>query len=138
MTKILVPTDGSETALRALDHAIRKAGAGGEIHLLHVQPPIPASVGDFVGADAVQRYHQEEGEKALGAAKERLASAGVEHRAEVRLGSVADTIAGYASEAGCDEIVIGSRGTGGFTGMILGSVATRVLNVASVPVTIVK
>ncbi len=140
MTRILVPMDGSETALRALDRAIERLAqrGGGEIRLLNVQPPIPSSVGDFVGADAVHRYHQEEGDKALGAAKERLASAGVMHRAEVRLGNVADTIAAYAADAGCDEIVIGSRGTGGFTGMLLGSVATRVLNVATVPVTIVK
>ena len=137
MAKILVPMDGSETALRALDHAIRRRD-GGEILLLHVQPAIPASVGDFVGANAVGGYHREEAEKALGAGKARLASAGIPHTAEYRTGNVADTIAAYAAETGCDEIVIGSRGSGGFAGMILGSVASRVLHVATVPVTIVK
>lgn len=138
MARFLVPTDGSDTALRALDHAIRQVGEGGEIRLLNVQPSIPASVGDFVGADAVHRYHHDEGEKALGAGRQRLASANVEHVAEVRIGNVAETIAAYAAETGCDGIFIGSRGHGGLAGMILGSVASRVLHIAEVPVTVVK
>lgn len=138
MTRILVPMDGSDCALRALDKALRGLGPKDEIRLLNVQPPIPSSVGDFVGADAVERYHREEGEEAMRAAKERLARSDVPHTADIRLGNVADTIAAYAAETGCDEIVMGSRGRGGIAGMILGSVAARVLHAAEVPVTIVK
>lgn len=135
---ILVPMDGSEPALRALDHAIRKAGESGEIRVVNVQPPIPSSVGDFVGADAIRRYHEEEGEKALAEARARLDRAGVRYTAEIRVGQSAETVAQVARECGCDEIVMGSRGRGGFSGLVLGSVASRVLHVSPVPVTVVK
>ena len=140
MACILVPMDGSETALRALDRAIERLAqrGGGEIRLVNVQPPIPSSVGDFVGAEAIDRYHAEEGEQALREAKERLASAGAQHTAEVKVGNIAETIADSADETGCDEIVMGGRGRGRLSGYILGSVATRVLDIAKVPVTIVK
>lgn len=135
---ILVPMDGSEHALRALDHAIRKLGKDGEIRLLHVQPAIPSSVGDFVGAETVRRYHDEEGEKAMAEAKARLDRAGIRYTAEVRVGQSAETVAEVAKACGCDEIVMGSRGLGGIAGMVLGSVASRVLHVSPVPVTVVK
>ncbi len=140
MIRILVPMDGSGPALRALDHAVRlvQQHGGGEIHLLNVQPQIPSSVGDFVGSDVVGRYQREEGEAALGAARERLAKADVRHVAEMRVGSIGESVAAYVEEAGCDEIVMGSRGLGSLTGMLLGSAATRILHLATVPVTIVK
>ena len=137
--KILVPMDGSESALRALEQAIRRvSGGGGEIRLLNVQLPIPSSVGDFVGSGSVQDYYREEGEKALGAARERLAGAGVAHAADMRVGAIAETIAADAAEQGCDDIVMGSRGLGSLSSMLLGSVANRVLHLSQVPVTIVK
>lgn len=137
--KVLVPMDGSEAALRALDAAIRRAkAAGGEIVLLNVQTAIPSSVGDFVGAAAVQGHYRDEGEKALAPARERLDAAGVAYEAETRAGSAADVIAAEARERGCDEIIMGSRGLSGVSSVILGSVADRVLHLAEVPVTIVK
>lgn len=137
--KILVPVDGSGTALRALDRAIRRvSGGGGEIRALNVQLPIPASVGDFVGAGSVQGHYRDEGEKALGPARERLTGAGVTHVVDMRVGAIAETIAADAAEQGCDEIVMGSRGLGGLTSVLLGSVADRVLHLSEVPVTIVK
>lgn len=140
MLKILVPMDGSAPALRALDHAVERLArcGGGEIYLLNIQTPIPASVGDFVGADVVGRYQQEEGETALAEARRRLAEAGVRHVAATRVGGVAETVAGHVAETGCEEIVMGSRGLGALSGMLLGSVATRILHAATVPVTIVK
>lgn len=137
--KILVPMDGSESALRALEQAIRRvSGSNGEIRLLNVQLPIPSSVSDFVGSGSVQDYYREEGEKALDAARERLTGAGVPHDADMRVGAIAETIATDATEQGCDEIVMGSRGLGTLSSMLLGSVASRVLHLAKVPVTIVK
>ena len=137
--RILVPVDGSEPALRALDAAIRRAkGSGGQVLLLNVQTAIPASVGDFVGAAAVQGHYRDEGEKALGPARQRLEAAGVAYEAETRAGSPADVIAAEARERGCDEIVMGSRGLSGLKSVILGSVADRVLHLSEVPVTIVK
>lgn len=137
--RILVPMDGSETALRALDRAIRRVSqGGGEIRVLNVQLAIPASVGDFVGADTLRGYHHDEAEKALGPARERLAATDVPYAVEMRVGAIAETIAADATESGCDEIVMGHRGMGGLSSFLLGSVADRVLRLAEVPVTVVK
>jgi nucleotide-binding universal stress UspA family protein len=47
-------------------------------------------------------------------------------------------IAQYAKEKGCDQIVMGTRGLGTVQGLLLGSVATKVIHLANVPVMLVK
>lgn len=139
MPIILVPVDGSEPALRALQVAIARASAmGSTIHVLHVEPPIPASVGDFVGNTAVSDFQAEEAEKALAPARAVVAASGVPFEAVWRSGSPSEAIAAYCAEAGCGEIVMGCRGLGRVSGLLLGSVTTQVLTLASVPVTLVK
>ncbi|HEX9811647.1 MAG TPA: universal stress protein [Burkholderiales bacterium] len=44
----------------------------------------------------------------------------------------------YAREKRCDQIYIGTRGLGPITGMLLGSVTTKVLHLSDVPVLLVK
>lgn len=140
MYRILVPIDGSDCALRALAHAVRLARLIGkaEIHLLNVQPNIPAAVGDFVGSEAIARYRAEESGKALLKAREQLDGTGIAYRAETRVGGAGETISNYAQEAACDAIVMGTRGLGRLSGLILGSVATQVLHLAEVPLTLIK
>lgn len=140
MYRILVPIDGSDCALRALAHAVRLARMIGdaEIHLLNVQPNIPEAVGDFVGSEAIAKYRAEESEAALLKARERLSGTGIPHRAETRIGAAGETISNYAQETSCDEIVMGTRGLGRLSGLILGSVANQVLHLAEVPLTLIK
>ena len=49
-----------------------------------------------------------------------------------------ETIVAFAEDVGADEIVMGTRGLGGLAGLLLGSVATEVISLAKVPVTLVK
>ena len=51
---------------------------------------------------------------------------------------VAEQVAALVQQQGCDTVVMGTRGLGSFTGMLLGSVATRVIHEVSVPVLLVK
>jgi len=137
--KLLVPVDGSESAMRALRYAIDRARPmGAEIHVLHVEAPIPAAVTDFVGAKAVHGFHAEEAEKVLGPARALLTKAGVVHEAAWKAGPASETIAAYCREKHCTEIVMGCRGLGRISGLLLGSVTTQVLSLAEVPVTLVK
>lgn len=139
MSKILVPIDGSEPALRALKVAIDRAKAdNGSVHVIHVEPPIPASVSDFVGSQTVRDFYAEEAEKALGPARAQLAEAGVAHDVIWRAGPASETIAAYCDEIGCTEIVMGCRGLGRISGLLLGSVTTQVLSLVKVPVVLVK
>ena len=56
----------------------------------------------------------------------------------ILLGPVGSAIGDFAAQNGCDGIVMGTRGLGGVTGLVLGSVATQVLQVATVLVTLIK
>jgi nucleotide-binding universal stress UspA family protein len=47
-------------------------------------------------------------------------------------------IAEVGRQENCDAIVMGTRGMGAVSGLVLGSVATKVIHLADVPVTLVK
>ena len=142
MQRILVPVDGSETALRAVDCALRLAHCSRgpvELHLLNVQPPIVSGgVRMFFKHDELEAYHQDSGQEALRAARERLDQAGQGYVQHVSVGPLGETIVAYAKEQRCDHIVMGTRGLGAMSGMVLGSVASKVIYLAEVPVTLVK
>lgn len=139
--RILVPVDGSNSALAALRFVIDKlapAGAGLELHLLNVQPALPMSAARFVDSKVVRDYHQEEGEKDLAAARKLLDETGVAYTSDIAIGDPADTIVTYADQRSCDGIVMGTRGLGRVGGLLLGSVATKVLQQTKLPVTLAK
>jgi nucleotide-binding universal stress UspA family protein len=139
--RILVPVDGSDTALRAVRFVIDKLAPGREglqIHLLNVQPALPSAVTDFIDGRTVRDYHKEEGEKAMAGARRLLDAAGRPYESKIAIGDAAETIADYAKEIGCDAIVVSARGLGRVAGMLLGSTSTKLLNISAVPVTLVK
>lgn len=142
MLKILVPVDGSKDSDRAIAHAIgfvANSKAPVELHVLNVQLPIVSGgVRMFFKHEEIEAYYQDTGQEALRAAREQLDQAGQAYVQHVRVGPVGETIAAYAKEQRCDHIVMGSRGLGAITGMVLGSVATKVLHLVEVPVTLVK
>ena len=44
----------------------------------------------------------------------------------------------YAREHGCQRIIMGSRGNGALSGLLVGSVANQVLQLADAPVTLIR
>ena len=71
-------------------------------------------------------------------AKALLDAAGIAYEAKVLVGPVAQTIADYAAEQGCDSIVMGTHGRGGLAELFLGSVAAKVIHLTRLPVTLIK
>jgi len=140
--RILVAMDGSEHALRALRHALNLAPQlrePVELHVLNVQPPVTfGSIKRHVSPETLNAYYQEEGVQALGPARTLLDAAAVAHADHVAVGPVAESIVQYAREHDCRQIVMGARGLGTVSGLLLGSVALKVLQLAEVPVTLVK
>jgi nucleotide-binding universal stress UspA family protein len=137
----LVPVDGSPAALNAVDHVVREAAGDAvqpEIHLIHVQAPLPVDVTRFVDDGVVQDYHREAGDAALTVARARLAAAGLAHSSHVLVGETASSIVDYAKTHGCTQIVMGARGLGALAGMLLGSVTVRVIHLTDLPVIVVK
>lgn len=140
-SKWLIPMDGSENALRAVDHAIgaaAQASAKPEIFLVNVQPPLPGDVTTFVNRESVQDFHREEGYKALAAARQKLEAAGLSHTPHILVGEPAPLICEFAKTRGIDQIIMGTRGLGTIGGMLLGSVTTKVVHLCDIPVVLVK
>ena len=62
---------------------------------------------------------------------------GIDFHEKILVGPTAQTIIEYAEEQDCDHIVMGTRGLGAVTSMVLGSVTNKVLSLTPVPVTLV-
>ena len=141
--KILLAVDGSRFALDAVDSLIAHADWYREklsVELVTVHLPVPKlpRMGLVVGRNQIKRYYEEEGEACLRAARKKLDAAGIAYNAHVLVGRVAETIVRHASRARCDLILVGSQGRSAARNMLVGSVATRVLQLASMPVMLVK
>jgi nucleotide-binding universal stress UspA family protein len=143
MLKFLVPVDGSEPSNRAVDFLVKKLGwfkDGVEIHLLNVQHLIPYGdrVSSVVGHDRIAQFHQEEGMAALKAARQKLDAARLQYHYHIGVGHEAEVICQYARDKGCDQIVMGTRGMGSVSNLLMGSVATKVVHLSTVPVLLVR
>lgn len=141
MLKFLIPIDGSEQSERAVKHVIRLAGCpeSVKLYLLNVREWTKSwEVGRFLNKQEIARMQQSEGEVDLRSARALLDQAGVDYEASVVAGPVAQTIANFAQQQGCDHIFMGSHGRGGLAGLLLGSVATKVIHLTRLPVTVVK
>ena len=139
--KILVPVDGSDSANRAVDHVIRqvKDQSGVDVHALNVQIPILSGHAKmFISDQQLNDYYREEANAALKVAQERLTQANVPHTRHISVGHVAETIAQYAKENAIDQIVMGTRGMSAISEFLIGSIASKVIHLSSVPVTLIK
>ena len=146
MPGVLVPVDGSDNSMRAVEEACRQVGhrQSATVHLLNVQPSNHLGVvKKYLSQDLIDKFHQEQGETALRSARAWLDGADMAYTSHVEVGDVAQTIARYVRELHCDQVIMGARGlgSGGFaaiSGLLLGSIATKVLHLVEVPVTLVK
>jgi nucleotide-binding universal stress UspA family protein len=139
--KALVPVDGSATAERAVRHvlALMKGREPMEVHLVNVQEKADApEIGRFMKPAEVRRMQLQHGAAALQAAKRHLDRAGVKYQEHVLIGDPAQTIARLARRGRFDKIVMGTHGRTGMSRLLMGSVATKVLHLSTVPVTLVK
>ncbi len=142
MLKVLVPVDGSKDSDRAVAYAIgfvANSKAPVELHLLNIQTPIVSGgVRMFFKHEDIESYYQDSGQESLRSAREQLDKAGQAYVQHISAGPAGETIVAYAKEQRCDHIVMGTRGLGAVSGMVLGSVASKVIYLAEVPVTLVK
>lgn len=140
MPKILVPVDGSESALRAVRHAARiaKLIPGTAIELLNVQDPVLLREHAAMSVQDISRIRDEETARLLQPARALLDAEGVSYTTCSRTGAPAGEIAQQVHEAQCDEVIMGTRGMGPVASIMIGSVAARVVHVVEVPVTLVK
>ena len=131
--KILVTLDGSELAERALEPAVRLAGAdGAELVLLRVVIPLYLWA-PFIEIqpelDVARERHRAKTEAYLEEVKERLLAedSSLQIDTVALEGPVAEAIVDYATGSDVDLIVISSHGRSGLSRWVYGSVAEKVL-----------
>ena len=144
---ILVPIDGSDHSLEALDYALEFAHRfSSELHIVIaysltaetfnlIKRVVPRPLADSYQGDVKERNEQIL-EEAVQHAQTVLPDLKITK--SIVQGRPADKIVEIASTRNIDLIIMGSRGIGGIKGMLLGSVADRVADHAPCPVMIVK
>jgi nucleotide-binding universal stress UspA family protein len=129
-SKLLVPVDGSENSVRALEAAIflsKKIDA--HVTVMHVmQKPPTVYIHPQKELEELLHNYRREAEQILEKCEEIGNRNGVELKKVIIEGDVASKILRFAEKEGLDMIVMGHRGSGRFKEMVLGSVSQKVLN----------
>ncbi|MEM2319865.1 MAG: universal stress protein [Candidatus Bathyarchaeia archaeon] len=151
--KILVPLDGSEHSLKALDLAVQIAKKfGGKITLIHVYQvnvrpmvmPEPITLTPGIPIISPSEYSKvveaarEAGSRILAEGEKRVKAEGVEVETIIREGHIVHEIVRVAGEGKFNLIVMGARGISRIKEIILGSVSDGVIRNAPCPVLITK
>ena len=139
MHSIVVGVDGSDESRAALRWALDEGRLrGARVRAIYAWPfPPMATSWGYVGPaeidlDALQREADERLDSVIAEAK----SEGVDVEQAAVQGSAAQVLVEAAADA--DLLVVGSRGHGGFAGLLLGSVSQQCAHHAPCPVVIVR
>jgi len=142
MHKLLMPVDGSDASLRAVERLAVIRGWYREpiqIHVLNVQHTLHKDVSQFVSAEDMKGYFHDESLKETAEVRARLDEAGIDYQFHAVIGELAaETIAHFAREQGMDQILMCTHGRSAMGELMLGSVAKAVLQHTDIPVTLVR
>jgi nucleotide-binding universal stress UspA family protein len=95
-------------------------------------------VSNLLTAEEVMDQHTESGRRILATATALVTQAGVAFSTEIAIGRPPEAIVECALKHAADIIVVGASSHGRVHALVLGSVASRVIHTAEVPVTVVK
>ena len=143
-SSIVVGTDGSETATRAVRQAVELAHAvGAKIELVSAYEPVPAQRIDEERRQAPEDLQwainpREDVDATLEEAAVVAREAGVPVNLYARQGDPADAILDVAEEVEADLIVVGNKGMTGAKRFLLGSVPNKVSHHAPCSVLIIR
>jgi len=139
-TNMLIPTDGSELAGKAVEHGIALAKRiGAKVTALTVLPPFHTFTTDTqMIEDTPAQYKirvHDYAEKTLGAVVRATQAAGVAcETVQVEHEHPYQAIIDTADSRGCDLIVMASHGRHGISAIVLGSETVKVLTHCKLPV----
>lgn len=142
--KVLIPLDGSDLAECMLSHlkSLFKNGSVGEVTLLNIVtidiPWAELESGHF-NFDALRKQVFSSSKEYLTKVESRLSAEGIKVTTEsMEANRPADTIADYAKKNGMELIIMATHGHSGLKKLMLGSVASGVLNQSVVPVLLIR
>ena len=134
--RVVVGIDGSDHSRLAFTHALEAAALRGRTVTtvttwnVEVENGVVVTEPGSAEWETVDRRYRDMAERTIAADRE--AHPEIDVTVEVHHGRAADVLVEVAQ--GADLLVVGSRGRGGFRGMLLGSVSQRVLGRATCPV----
>lgn len=140
--RIVVGVDGSETSRHALRWAADEAKSrGSQLHVVHAwevpAPAVPVGVGAGRRTAQAEGQHDEASKLVADVVRDELGEAPPgDVRTSIGRGPAARVLLDTARDA--DLLVVGSRGLGGFRGLLLGSVSSKMAAHAPCPVVIVR
>lgn len=143
-SSIVVGTDGSDTATKAVGQAIDLARAvGAKIELVSAYEPVPAQRINEERREAPEDLQwainpREDVDATLEAAASEIRAAGVPVELYARQGDPADAILDVAEECDADLIIVGNKGMTGAKRFLLGSVPNKVSHHAPCSVLIIR
>ncbi|ACZ87532.1 universal stress protein [Streptosporangium roseum] len=136
---ILVGVDGSPAALEAVSWAVQEAALrGAGLRVVHVMPAWPLEMSEDAPYADVGRWMRDGAASMLTEALERAREADARVRVESQLLPGDPRLVLIEAAKDADLLVVGSHGLGGFSGMLLGSVALGVAGHTSCPVAVVR
>lgn len=145
LKNILIPVDGSETSLKALQFAMELGkDEGSALMVVHVDIPYDLNrltpKTKFIGGHPIKIPAAPEAPKPLEVAKKEAEKFGYDkiQFKELIATDAAERICEKAEQMKADLIVMGNRGYGMLTGLFMGSVSMKVSQNSKCPITIVK
>jgi nucleotide-binding universal stress UspA family protein len=140
MLKVLLPIDDSGKVDRALSYLALSQNESRhpiEVHVLHVEPPLPSYVASKLPRRSVKGYHDDHSRKVLEPVAAAFADAGIRCRTHALTGDPVQSIVRFARDAAVDRIVMVTYARETLPEVLLGSVTAGVLQHSSVPVEVV-
>jgi nucleotide-binding universal stress UspA family protein len=141
LKKILVATDGSDHARKAVDYASDIAAKyQAKVYIIHAVPPVPRMA--ELGPDVLQTI--EEGQKKyarqiIEEGEEEIKKMGIKnYQSDILYGDPVQEIIEFARKNDIDMIVMGSHGAGRIETFLLGSVSNKVCHLAECTCVTVK
>lgn len=141
MYKVLIPLDGSDTALQAIHHVLHWVAGGLKLRVVVANVQSPANLYELVVAHDPQVLRQVSdaaGRDLLRAGVQLLQAAGVQLEQAVVQGDPAQALLELAEIHACDAVVLTAHGSSGLLERVFGSVSQALLQHARIPVMVVR
>ena len=139
--KILIAADGSDYTKRMLAYLAAHdewLGARHSYTVFHGVLAVPHRAAAFVGANVVREFYESDAEAVFRPIRAFFSQQGIEAKFVHGVGHAAESIAKLAEEEKFDLVVMGSRGDSDLANLVLGSVATKVVALCSVPILLIR
>ena len=139
--KILIAVDGSPYTKRVLAYLAAHdewLGAQHAYTVVHGVAAIPHRAAAFLDMEQVRSYYEDDAEVVFKPIRAFFAMHDIKVKFVLRIGPVAANIAKLAEQGRFDLLLMGSHGHGAAAGLVMGSVATKVLSLCATPVLLVR